>query len=584
MSAKTGLLPRPLRDFFRLPAGRPGLVLLALLGASVAESLGLATVLPVLTVVAEGEAGDSPIARLIRQLFAVFGLEPDFGALVLLVVLAFALKTGFMVQVSRLIAGLSAGVASAFRRQLLEALLQARLLHFVRAPTGRYANALGFEAQRCGEGAMLAARFLVYTIQSLAYLTVALLVSWQVAVMALAVGGLAALLLSGLVRRTRRAGHKRVRHAREMAELLTDTLANLRPIRAMAREPGFLSLLLRRVQGLERAVRRQIANREMLQYLHEGLLVGFLAGGFYLAHALFAIPVPELVVSGLVLARTASTLGKLQKAYQRTVEVEAAFDHLRALIAEVQAAREPAGGSRPPPPLARHIRFRRLSFAYGTKPVFRGLELELPARRLIVLTGPSGSGKTTLLDLLLGFLEPQEGEILIDDVPLAHIDRTAWRRRVGYAPQELTLLHASVRDNLTLGDDTIDDETIREALARAEALAFVEALPQGLETVVGERGSRLSGGQRQRLALARALLGRPALLVLDEVTSALDRASERRICHNIAALRQECTILAVTHRPAWLEVADLVLDLGRGELQPARIRPPVPAPAFHPPE
>ncbi len=558
-------LPRPLYEFFRLPAGRPWSMLALLFGASLAEGLGLATVLPVLSVAAEGDAGQSPIARALRTAFATLGLEPAFGSLVLLVVLAFACRTAFMVRVYRSVAARSAAVASAFRRELLEALLAAGLPYFVRAPAGRYANALGFESQRCGEGYMLAANFLVFTVQSLAYLAVALLVSWRIALLALLIGGSAALLLGGLVRRTRRAGYKRVRHAREMAELLTDTLANIRPIKAMAREAGYLRLLLERVRRLEAAVRRQLANRETLQYLHEGLLVLFLAAGFYLAHAVFAVAVPELVVSGLVLARTASTLGKLQKSYQRLVEVEGAFDHVRALAAEARAAAEPNPGTLPPPPLTRGIRFAGVHFAYGTRPVFRDLALELPAHRLIVLAGPSGVGKTTLLDLLLGFLEPQAGEILIDGIPLARLDRSAWRRQIGYAPQELTLLHASVRDNLTLGDPTLDERAILEALELAEARAFVEALPDGLETVVGERGSRLSGGQRQRLALARALLGRPRLLVLDEVTSALDRATERRICARIAALRDELTILAVTHRPAWLEVADLVVELERTE-------------------
>lgn len=557
-------LPRPVVEFFRLPGGRPGLVLAALLAASLFEGFGLSAALPLLAVAAEGEAGGSPAARLVGEAFALVGLSPTFDLLVLAVIGAFALRTGFMVAVQRLIAAISAGVASRLRTDLARALLEARLLHFVRSPAGRYAQAMGQEAQRCGEAYGLAAGFVVLGVQSAVYLGVALLVSPLLALLALVLGGGASLLLSGLVRRTRRAGRKRVRASAEMAALLTDTLANIRPIRAMAREEGFLAFLASRIRAVERAVRRQTANRESLAYLHEGLLVLFLAGGFWFAHRLGGVPVAEMVVSGVVLARTATTLGKLQKTYQRVVEVEASIDQMRALIAEARAAREDGGGGLPPPPLVRGIRFSAVSFAYGERPVLRDLDLALPAGRVIVLTGPSGAGKSTLLDLLLGFLEPDSGTIAVDGVPLSALDRGAWRRQVGYVPQDPVLLHASVRDNLTLGDPAVDEAALREALDLACARDVVESLPQGLETPVGERGTALSGGQRQRLALARALAGRPRLLLLDEATSALDLATEREVCRKVAGLRGRCTVLAVTHRPAWLEVADLVVELEGG--------------------
>jgi len=563
-------LPRPVREFFRLPGGRPVLVLAALLAASLFEGFGLSAVLPLLAVAAEGEAGGSPAARLVRAVFALFGLSLSFDLLVLVVMFAFALRTGFMVTVQRLIAGISAGVASHLRTELARALLQARLLHLLKNPTGRYAQAMGQEAQRCGEAYALAANFVVLLVQTAVYLGVALLVSPLLALLALLLGGGASVLLSGLVRRTRRAGVRRVQASAEMAALLTDTLANIRPIRAMAREEGFLAFLARRIRAVEKAVRRQIASRESLAYLHEGLLVLFLAGGFWLAHAVGGVPVAEMVVSGVVLARIAGTIGNLQKVYQRTVEAEASIDQMQALIAAARAAHEDVGGGRPPSGPEREIRFERVTFAYDGRPVLRGVDLVVPAGRLVVLTGSSGAGKSTLLDLLLGFLEPDDGAILVDGVPLADLDRRAWRRRVGYVPQDPVLLHASVRDNLTLGEDGVGEDALAEALDLACAREVVETLPQGLETPVGERGAALSGGQRQRLALARALVGRPRLLLLDEATSALDLSTERAVCRNIATLRGRCTVLAVTHRPAWLEVADLVVELDDGQVRACR--------------
>jgi ATP-binding cassette subfamily C protein len=268
----------------------------------------------------------------------------------------------------------------------------------------------------------------------------------------------------------------------------------------------------------------------------------------------------------MLLYRTVSSLGRVQRQLQRAITLEASHRAVHKMIREAEAEREEFTGAKVPT-LERACVFDHVSFAFGDKPVLDDVSLALPADRLTVLMGPSGVGKTTIADLLLGLYEPQRGRILIDDVPLAEIDLRAWRRMVGYVPQELTLFHDSILANLSLGDPTIGQDQVIEALKTAGAWEFVAALPQGLLTTVGERGMQLSGGQRQRIALARALTVRPRLLICDEVTSALDPATEAAICANVRALDGTMTILAITHRPAWVDVADRVYEVDAGRVR-----------------
>jgi ATP-binding cassette subfamily C protein len=185
---------------------------------------------------------------------------------------------------------------------------------------------------------------------------------------------------------------------------------------------------------------------------------------------------------------------------------------------------------------------------------------------MVALVGRSGSGKSTLADLLTGLQVPGEGQILVDGTPLSELDMRQWRRMIGYVPQDTVLFHDSILANVTLGDPDLGREAAEQALKRAEAWDFVAALPEGLETVVGERGGRLSGGQRQRVALARALVRAPKLLILDEATSALDPQTEQSICTTLQHLSRELSILAISHNDAIVKVADHVYELEHGQL------------------
>jgi ATP-binding cassette subfamily C protein len=181
------------------------------------------------------------------------------------------------------------------------------------------------------------------------------------------------------------------------------------------------------------------------------------------------------------------------------------------------------------------------------------------------LIGPSGSGKTTIIDLVIGLLRPQSGIVRIDDAPLSELDLKAWRRMIGYVPQETLLLHDSILHNVTLDDPELSEQDAVRALTSAGAWEFVEHLPRGIHSTVGERGSKLSGGQRQRIMIARALVHKPRLLILDEATSALDPKNEAAIGRTMQELRGELTILAISHQTALVSAADCVYRLENGK-------------------
>jgi ATP-binding cassette subfamily C protein len=255
---------------------------------------------------------------------------------------------------------------------------------------------------------------------------------------------------------------------------------------------------------------------------------------------------------------------KAQQRYHRMVGQESAFWALREAVEQAQAQREPAGGDLKPT-LNRQIAFDQVSFTYGGRRILDEASVTFEVGAMTTLIGPSGTGKTTVLDLLCALLVAQDGRISVDGQALAELQRRSWRRMIGYVTQETLLLHDSVLANVTLGEPSLTEADAEHALRQAGAWEFVQGLEQGVHTRVGERGGQLSGGQRQRIIIARALAHRPGLLILDEATSALDAESEADICATLKALTPQMTIIAVSHRPRLIEVADKVVELVEGK-------------------
>ncbi|MCA3267912.1 MAG: ABC transporter ATP-binding protein [Azospirillum sp.] len=246
-----------------------------------------------------------------------------------------------------------------------------------------------------------------------------------------------------------------------------------------------------------------------------------------------------------------------------------AFEALERFEAEA-GARAERGGTSVFGGFQEAIDIKGLEFAYSSdKPgVLRGIDLRVPRGKMVALVGASGAGKSTLVNLLLRLYEPPPGTVLVDGRDVRDFDLVSWRRKVRAVTQDVTLLNDTVEANLTLAlpEDRATPERIAVALRRAGCAEFVDELPSGVRTVLGERGLRLSGGQQQRLALARALLAEPELLILDEATSQLDTLTERAIADAVEALRGECTLVLIAHRLATVVRADAIAVLDRGRI------------------
>jgi ATP-binding cassette subfamily C protein len=551
-----------LRIFFAIKGATRWTVLVFLLLAGLAEGIGLSSLLPLFSVsgVAGGESS-APVTQFIFGTFDRLGLPATLESLILVVVAGMILKAVLSILAMRHVGYAAAEVATRLRTDLIDSLLNVRWSYFTRQPVGRIANAVSLEATRSSQAYVLAVQFISGMVQCVFYILVALALSWKLAFWALGIGGVIALLLNSLVRTARKAGRRQTRRTGELVAHLSDALIGIKPLKAMARQGHFSSLFRHKTAELKRALRRQVVSTQVLRNTQEPLLTICLAIAFYVAVTHWSLPMAELLVMGILLQRTVSRMNKMQRQLQEASIVESAYWSIHDLIVESKQEREPMSGT-VRPTLTRGCSIRDVSFAFGAKPVLQDISLDIPAKQVTVIMGASGVGKTTLTDLLLGLHRPDQGEILIDGVSLEQIDLQAWRAMIGYVPQELILFHDTILANITLGDQSLGVDEARAALEAAGAWDFVSALPNGLMSEVGERGTKLSGGERQRIALARALVHKPSLLILDEVTSALDPETELAICRNIRDLSGSLTILSITHRPAWIAAADQVFELG----------------------
>lgn len=560
--------PSPLANAFQV-IRKHGLwrqvpVIIGVLAASVLEGMSVASLFPILTIVA-GDETDAPnkAERLILGALEMFHVDKSLGALVLLMVALAVLKAVISLNVSRYVGYLVAEIATELRTRMIDAMLAARWSYYTINPIGRFATAITNEANWGATIYRTSLTLITSAIQVLVLGGIVFAVDWQVGLVGIGMALVVGTAMRWLNRRSRIFSRRMLLTTRAIVTDLNDVVVGFKPMKAMHRHEILIDELRHETKSLRKALKELVLLEQLASRLPDLLIIAMLTVVAYIAVVLLGLDLAEMLVSGLLIIGLTRSFAKMQKSARESITAEVGYYGLMETLRETAAAAETFSGRRMPT-LGEACRLENVSFSYGRSTVLDNVSMELRAGTITTLVGESGSGKTTTADLILGLFEPDAGRVTLDGIALPDIDVGRWRSMVGYVPQEILLFNDTILMNVTLGDPKISEADAVEALERAGAISFIRDLPQGLATTVGDRGVLLSGGQRQRIALARALVTKPALLILDEATSALDPHTEAEICAAVARERGKVTVLAITHQPAWVNLADRVYRIARG--------------------
>ncbi|WP_062109548.1 ABC transporter ATP-binding protein [Bacillus niameyensis] len=547
------------------------LVAMTLIG--LLDGIGLLLLVPLIRMSGVVELGleDSSIANLFGffQNFSItLGLPLILGIYVLIVILHNVVQKNIMVRN----AIIQNGFLRHMREETYSAVIHSNWDFFIKKRKSDLINLLLTEVTRTSGGTYSFLQFISSFIFTIIQVGLAFWLSPQITLFVLLAGSIIVFLNRRFLKKSLALGQRNYELGKMFLGGLTDQINGIKDIKSNTLEESRLEWFKSVTSSMESEQVEYTKVRMTSQLYYKIAFAIFMALFILVAVQMFHSQVGQLMLIIVIFSRLWPRVAGIQSSLEQIIKTIPSFQAVKALQMESLSAKEfdqQLSQQIKPINMTKNIECQNVSFRYNNKMdmyALKNINITIPVNKMTAFVGRSGAGKSTLIDLLMGLNQPASGKVLIDGTPLTKENLLALRKAVGYVPQDPFLFNESIRENLLLVMPNASEAEMWEALEFASAAEFVKKLPNGLDTLIGDRGIKLSGGERQRVVLARAILRRPSILVLDEATSALDTESESKIQESLQRLKGRMTILVIAHRLSTIRKADQVLVLDQGEI------------------
>lgn len=549
--------------------------LLGMVSVSLVEGIGILLLIPMLSIsgIANMNEKASPLSGALGFLSdfpATLGLPLVLGIYIVLVVGQAVLQSNITIRNAKI----QIRFINHLRLETYRGLLQANWSFFVKKRKSDLINSLTTELGRVSAGTNLFLQLLTSLIFTFIQIGLAFWLSADITLFVLCCGVVLAFFSRRFIKKSKRLGGRTSENSKAYLAGITDHFNGIKDIKSNLLEQSRYMWLRNWTEDVEREQLAYIKVRNNSQLFYKIASAISIALLILLSVKLFRTQTEQLLLIILIFSRLWPRFSGIQSNMEQIAANLPAFKALLNLQEECKKSIELQDVEQnynflKPIQIEQSIECRNISFRYNKQDsiyALKNINLSIPSNCMTAISGRSGAGKSTLIDIVMGLLQPESGQLLIDNKPLTSKNLLSLRKSISYVSQDPFLFNASIRDNLRMVEPDANEEQIWEALDFSASAEFVSRLPQGLDTLIGDRGVKLSGGERQRLVLARAILRKPSILVLDEATSALDAENEAKIQEALERLKGSMTIIVIAHRLSTIRKADQVIVMDQGQI------------------
>ena len=532
----------------------------------VLEASSLLTVGPLVDLLIHPDLQNiSPFTQKIVRIIEFFGIPVMLSNYLVIFVIFIIISSAFRILARRAILKTQYAVLRNLMVGTFEDFFNARWFFFSSGKQGVFINTFMRELNIAGSAFGAMAYFFASAIQLGVCLVVPFYISWQVTTISFIAAFFLSIPFLLLGKITYRLGKANTETSNKIGSVIGENLTLAKVVLGFGNQHKSKANLASTFD-IHREITIKLQTIDLtLSVLYRPLGVIVLAVALFSARQ-FGVPISDMTILLLALLQAVVYVGDLTLRQNSLNSFFPSYEQIKNLRSKAKELKQ-VTGSRLFEGFKKELAVERVSFSYpGHKPILDNVSIKIPKGEMIAIVGESGAGKTTLIDMIIGFNESAAGRIAFDGVDLREFDINSYRKIIGYVSQDSILFNMSIKDNLLWAKDDASDEEVKHACQLANAAEFIERFPDKFNTVVGDRGVRLSGGQLQRVSLARAILRKPILLILDEATSSLDTKSERLIQQAIEKIAKETTIIVIAHRLSTIVNADYVYVLKEGRI------------------